>query len=259
VGSACTVEVLDEAGKLLRRVPLYWGSCAVMQIVPNPDGTRKLVVAKSPNLSNTLSTIQGTNWATGGFGSNPPFQLSQSTLNILVDDLDDDGHPEVICDTNGSMNNVRVYNCQGQQKWSADFGPPAAGGAKIGIAVPRPTMRGLVVVDFEGKGQKHVVTATDEGLLTAFGPDGKQAWAVYLPSTPWSLCNLPRDEGGLVAVGCEDGTVLLIDATGKPVAKAQLEGAVRQMHVVKGNAGQVLIAGTDQGGLTVLQAASGSK
>lgn len=259
VGSACTVEVLDQTGKLVRRVPLYWGSCAVMQIVPNPDGTRKLVVAKSPNLSNTLSTIQGSNWATGGFGSTPPFQLSQSTLNILVDDLDDDGHPEVICDTNGSMNDVRVYNCQGQPKWSAEFGPPAAGGAKIGIAVPRPTMRGLVVVDFEGQGQKHVVTATDEGLLTAFEPDGKQAWAVYLPSTPWSLCHLPRHEGGLAAVGCEDGTVLLIDATGKPVAKAQLEGAVRQVHVVKGDTGQVLIAGTDQGALTILQAPSGGK
>ena len=257
VGSACTVEALDEAGKLVKRVPLYWGSCAVMQIVPNPDGTRKLVVAKSPNLSNNLSTIQGSNWSTGGFGGNPPFQLSQSTLNILVDDLDGDGQREVVCDTNGSMNNVRVYNCLGKLLWSADFGPPAAGGAKIGIAVPRPTMRGLILLDFEGKGRKHVITATDEGLVTAFDSDGKQAWATYLPSAPWSLCNLPGDEGDLAAVGCEDGRVLLIDATGKPVAKAQLEAAVRKLHAVKGKAGQVLIAGTEKGGVTILGAAVG--
>jgi hypothetical protein len=120
-------------------------------------------------------------------------------------------------------------------------------------------MRGLAVVDFEGKGKKHVVTATEEGLLTAFEPDGKQAWATYLPSAPWSLCSLPRDEGGLIAVGCEDGTVLLTGATGKPAAKAQLEGSVKQVHVVKGTAGQVLIVGTDGGGLTILQTPSGGK
>jgi hypothetical protein len=43
VGSACTVEVLDETGKLVKRVPLYWGSCAVMEIVPNPDGKPILI------------------------------------------------------------------------------------------------------------------------------------------------------------------------------------------------------------------------
>ena len=253
VGSACTVEVLDEAGKLLKRLPLYWGSCAVIQIVPNPDGTRKLVVAKSPNLSNDLSTINGSNWSTGGFGVHPPFQLSQSTLNILVDDLDDDGQPEVVCDTNGSMNNVRVYDSLGKPLWSADFGPPAAGVAKIGITVPRPTMRGLVVIDFQGKGEKHVVAATDEGLVTAFQADGKQAWARYLPSAPWCLARLPRDGGDLLAVGCDDGMLLLVDATGKPVAKAQLEGAVRQLHAVKSNGKLVLVAGTDRGDVVILR------
>jgi len=253
VGSACTVEVLDEAGKLVKRVPLYWGSCAVMGILPNPDGTRKLVVAKAPNLSNDLSTIHGADWSTGRFGVHPPFQLSQSTLNILVDDLDRDGQPEVICDTNGSMNNVRVYDSAGKTRWSAEFGPPAAGSVTIGISVPRPTMRGLVVVDFQGEGEKHVVTATAEGLVTAFRADGTQAWARYLPSAPWCLARLPRDGGDLLAVGCEDGTLLLVDAAGKPVAKAQLKGAVRQLCAVERDGGPVLIAGTDQGVVAILR------
>jgi hypothetical protein len=253
VGSACTVEALDESGKLLRRVPLYWGSCTVMEIVPNPDGTRKLVVAKSPNLSNTYSTINGGDWSTGSFGVTPPFQLSQSTLNILVDDLDRDGQLEVICDTNGSMNNVRAYNMSGRQLWSAEFGPPAIGGARIGIAAPPPTMRGLAVVDFGGKGEKHVAAATEEGLVTAFQADGKQAWASYLPSAPLSLCSLPRDEGELLAVGCENGMLLLIDAAGKPVAKAQLEGAVRKLHSVRSNGRPVLIAGADKAGVALFR------
>jgi hypothetical protein len=249
VGSACTVEVLDEAGKLLRRVPVYWGACTVMQLVPNTDGTRKLVVAKAPNLSNTYSTIHGGTWATGSFGFNPPFQLSQSTLNILVDDLDRDGRPEVVCDTNGSMNHVRVYDCQGKTRWCAEFGPPTAGGTRIGIAAPPPVMRGLVVVDFQGRGHKHVVTATEEGLVTAFQADGRQAWASYLPSPPRSLCTLPRPGGDLLAVGCDDGMVLLIDAAGHPIAKTQLRGAIRKLYAAGAPGHPLLIAGTDQGGV----------
>jgi len=253
VGSACTVEVLDETGKLVKRVPLYWGSCTVMEIVPSPDGTRKLVVAKAPNLSNTYSTVSGSNWSTGRFGTTPPFQLSQSTLNILVDDLDHDGLFEVICDTNGSMNHVRAYNTQGKQLWRAEFGPPPAGVTEIGIRVPPPTMRGLVVVDFQGKGQKHVVTATEEGLLTAFQADGKQSWVTYLPSSPRSLCTVPRVTGDLLAAGCDSGTLLLIDAAGKPVAKAQLEGAVRQLRAVTTDKDPVFIAGTATGAVTLLK------
>jgi len=223
----------------------------VIEIVPNPDGTRKLVVAKAPNLSNTYSTISGSNWSTGQFGTTPPFQLSQSTLDILVDDLDQDGQLEVICDTNGSMNNVRVYNTQGKQIWGAEFGPPSAGAAQIGITVPHRTMRGLVVVDFQGKGQKHVVTATEEGLVTAFQADGKQSWVSYLPSAPLSLCSLPGAGGDLLAAGCDNGMLLLIDATGKPVAKAQLEGAVGQLRAVKTGGKPVLIAGTAKGNVAL--------
>ena len=184
VGSACTVEVVDPSGKLLKRVPVYWGSCAVMQIVPNPDKTRKLVVAKAPNLSNDYSTIHGGNWSTGHFGVSPPFQLSQSTLNILVDDLNHDGQLEVICDTNGSMNDVRVYDCLGKSLWSAEFGPPSAGAARAGITVPPPIMRGLVVLDFQGHGAearrgrnrrrpRHGLPGgwqASLGVLPAFGP-----------------------------------------------------------------------------------------
>jgi len=253
VGSACTVEVLDKAGKLIKRMPLYWGSCAVIQIVPSADGTHKLLVAKAPNLSNTYNTISGRDWSIGGFGTTPPFQLSQSTLNILVADLDNDGRLEVVCDTNGSMNNVRVYDTQGKPLWGAEFGPPAAGTARIGITVPHRTMRGLAVVDFQGKGQKHVVAATEEGLVTAFQADGKQSWVSYLPSAPWSLCTLPHAGGDRLAVGCDDGTLLLIDGAGKPAAKAQLEGAVGQLYAVRDKENSVLVAGTAKGNIALFQ------
>ena len=73
---------------------------------------------------------------------------------------------------------------------------------------------GLVAADFEGKGQEHMATATDDALVTAFAATGRQAWAVYLSSSPWSLCRLPRTES-VLAVGCADGA-LLLHATGKP-------------------------------------------
>jgi hypothetical protein len=247
VGSACTVEVLDSAGKLVKRIPVYWGSSTVMQIVPNPDRTRKLVVAKAPNLSNTYSTIHGTNWSTGNFGVSPPFQLSQSTQNILVDDLNHDGQLEIICDTNGSMNNVRAYDCLGKSLWSAEFGPPSAGASRAGFKIPPAIMRGLVVLDFQGKGQKHAVAATEEGLVTAFRADGKQVWASFLPSAPRSLVRLPRDGGDLLAVGCDNGMLLWIDAAGRPIARAQLAGAVRKMYAVKHGGRLFIVAGTETG------------
>ena len=103
------------------------------------------------------------------------------------------------------------------------------------------------MLDFRGHGQKHVVAATDEGLVTAFQADGKQAWARYLPSAPRSLCSLPRDAGDLLAVGCDDGLLLWIGATGKPVAKAQLAGAVRRLYAIRNGLRLILFAGTGTG------------
>jgi hypothetical protein len=114
-------------------------------------------------------------------------------------------------------------------------------------------MRGLVAVDFQGKGQKHVVTATEEGLLTAFQADGKQSWVTYLPSAPRSLCTVPRATGDLLAAGCDSGMLLLIDAAGRPVAQAQLKGAVRQLHAVRPDGEPALIAGTTTGAVVLLK------
>jgi hypothetical protein len=54
-------------------------------------------------------------------------------------------------------------------------------------------------------------------------------------------------------VGCDSGMLLLIDVAGRPVAKAQLEGAVRQLHAVRTGDDPIVIAGTATGGIVLLK------
>ncbi|MHC4643277.1 MAG: hypothetical protein ACYS32_16655, partial [Planctomycetota bacterium] len=43
VGSACTLEILDENGKLLRRMPQFWGKVSHFAIIDGPDDTLNLL------------------------------------------------------------------------------------------------------------------------------------------------------------------------------------------------------------------------
>ena len=54
----------------------------------------------------------------------------------------------------------------------------------------------------------------------------------------------------------DNGLLLWIDATGKPVAKAQLAGAVRRLYAVKTGARLVLVAGTDTGDVVLFHSRS---
>ena len=60
---------------------------------------------------------------------------------------------------------------------------------------------------------------------------------------------MPAGKGSLIAVGCDDGTVLLLDAQGKPVAQSKLQGRVESLLVRGKGAGAALWAATLKGEL----------
>ena len=48
IGTACTVEIIDEQGQLMRRLPIFWGPGKVFALVNAPDGSIDLLVSRRP-------------------------------------------------------------------------------------------------------------------------------------------------------------------------------------------------------------------
>ncbi|MBC7288237.1 MAG: PQQ-binding-like beta-propeller repeat protein, partial [Armatimonadetes bacterium] len=219
VGSACTVEVVDAQGKLIRRVPQYWGSVWRMAVLPALDGSRKLLAAKMPNGVNDVGVIDGTSWQVSyGFTSLPTGHSyiegwsSMNTPNLIVADLDGDGTSEVVLDVNGSWNRVSAYSADGKPLWSHSFGPS--------LNYPHRHMRGLSVADLDGNGRKEVVAADEGGIVTAFDCAGERLWAVRLPEAPTAVTTVAAGTKALAAVGTAAGRVYFIDAEGNVIARS---------------------------------------
>jgi hypothetical protein len=246
VGSACTIEVVDAEGHLVQRVPQYWGSVWRMAIITVPDGGRKLLAAKMPNGVNDIGIIDGRTWAVNyGFTSLPPghtFVAGWSTMNtqhIIPADLDGDGTQEVVMDVNGTWNRLCVYNADGTPRWALSFGPS--------LKYPHRYMRGVAVADLDADGKQEIVVATKDCILACFDAAGGRRWTARTPSVPQCLTTMATAQGSIVAVGCEDGAILLVDATGKLVRRAKAEGGVTALLPITHGGVTSLWAATSKG------------
>jgi hypothetical protein len=87
-------------------------------------------------------------------------------------------------------------------------------------------MRDLDVADLDGDGRKEIVAATSSGLVVALDCQCRKRWARRLASAPSVLACRGAGEGaaGAVVVGCEDGRVVVLDAAGRPVRRAEVRG-----------------------------------
>jgi len=253
VGSACTLEILDENGRLLHRMPQFWGTVATFAIVPGPDGSLDLLAGRrwndSPNLgiisNRTLdpnprgfdSVPEGHTWV-GGWSA-------QNREHLFVRDLDGDGRDEVVSEINGTWNRVTVWDLAGQALHNAQFGP--------GDWIPAQNMRDLDVADLDGDGRQEIVTATSRGLVVALDCTCAKLWATRLPSPPTVLkCLRAADGTPWIAVGCEDGTVAALDAAGQIIRLGKVTGAPRTVATLDQGGGQVAVLATDQGEVAAL-------
>ena len=245
VGSACTLEVLDETGSLLKRLPVFWGPGKLFEMMPRPDGNRDLLIARWPNGTDSLSILRSKDFSLGhGFYGVPSGHTmvggwtAQNRVRLFVEDMDGDGQPELVSATNGRWNRVTVFAADGTPRHNAQFGPG-------GDNQFREYLRDLAVGDLDGDGRKEILVAEWGGLAVALDSACRRLWSCRCPSPPRSLAFV----AGRVLVGCDDGTILALDRRGAPVARATVKGRVTHLKPLAGN--RVALA-TSQGTLALV-------
>jgi hypothetical protein len=246
VGSACTLEILDEKGQLVKRLPIFWGPGSKFQIVDAPDGSSNLIMAQWPNGYDYPAIVNSKTMAQAGSGFNgvPPRHTfvngwtAQNHGHFFYVDLYGDGKKEVVCDQNGSWNRVTVYSVAGAPMYNAQFGPGAIG--------PAANLRDMDVADLNGDGKLEVVVGTSEGLVVALDGKMNKLWATRPPSPPTVL----KAMGKTLVVGCEDGTVVTMDAAGAVTRLGKVNGRATTIEAVRANArpvGPLVVIGTAGG------------
>ena len=250
VGSACTLEILDEEGKLLHRMPQFWGKVSTFRLVDGPNDTRNLLAARKYNGTNTVGIINsGTlNPSPRGFLSVPsghtymPGWSSMNRHHLFCEDLDGNGSQEIISEINGTWNRVCVWSLDGSALHAANFGP--------GPSIPALTMRDLEVCDLDGDGQKEILTATAYETVVALDWKCNKLWARRLGSPAAVLaCVRPKGEKeARIVLGCDDGQVIALNSDGDRVARGSIAGRPTCLERAVDAEGNVFVAvGTTTG------------
>jgi hypothetical protein len=250
VGSACTLEILDTAGKLVKRTPVFWGPCWKFVLAAGRDGSPNLLIAQWPNGGDTLAIVGSRTMSDTGHGydgvpaghSYVGGWTAQNRTGLFHVDLDGDGRPEVATAINGTWNRVTIYSEAGQPLYNAQFGPGPS-------SAPRAQMRDMAVADLNGDGQQEIVVGVSEGLVVALSHTCQKLWSSRLPSPPASLrCVTPRSgKSPWVVIGCDDGSVVALDHQGAPLRRGKVTGRTTQIEALQAPAGPVVVLMTDQG------------
>jgi hypothetical protein len=227
IGRPCTVEFYDLNGRLNARAPTRWGNNTALAIQQNPGGYGKdpiLLAGKAYTGSPQLSGINKTysNISDNLFGEIAPgftnmhAWLQRGLSGLRVADINNDGSDEVIFTLSGHWNELRAYSGSGKILWMKSFGPDKGGGA--------PFMSAIEVSDLNGDGRKEIIVATKKGWVIAFDHLGNQLWGKSFDSGVTSLST--NENHRLLAAGCEDGALVLLDAAGRQVAGGDMKAAV---------------------------------
>jgi len=250
VGSACTLEILNENGQLVKRLPVFWGTGAVFAIIDGPNGSLNLLIGRSITDGPQLAIINNRTLDPNprGFNSIPPEHTyiggwaNMNRWHLFYEDLDGDGQKEVVSEINGSWNRVTVWNTQGQAMHNAQFGP--------GDSIPAKNIRDLDVADLNGDGRKEILVATAGGLVVALDCQCQNIWSKRLTSPPTVMKSVALQNGKTqrVVVGCEDGVVAVLDEQGDLIRLANVSGQPTCIEAFSTHAiDRIMLLATDRG------------
>ncbi|MEW6358286.1 MAG: hypothetical protein AB1696_18275 [Planctomycetota bacterium] len=226
VGSACTLEILDENGKLVKRLPVFWGPGWRFALIAGPEGSVNLLIARQPTDGHALAIInsRSPDAVRRGFEGVPAGHTyvggwaCMSREHIFYDDLDGDGVKEVASEINGTWNRVTVWTADGKALYNAQFGP--------GKPIRYQNMRDLDIADLDGDGKKEILAATSSGLVVALNHKCEKVWARRLPTAPTVMKVMVLNaKTPQIVVGCEGGGVYVLDGKGAIIRTGKITGA----------------------------------
>ena len=241
------MEILNEDGRLVKRLPLFWSVIRQFLMADATDGSKNLLVGGWPNGANDLTTINSKNIAeTGrGFDRVPAgysfvggFMTMNRYDNFLAD-LNGDGKKEIVSAINGSWNRITIYNQQGEPLYNQQIGP--------GVSTPRANLRMMDVGDIDQNGKPEIIAGLSSGFIVAFDGKLKKQWAKELSSPPVVLKIVKSPSGNWICVGCGDGTVLAMDEQGRIIRRGKIPGYPVDLQIVD-NSGETLAVMTSDTG-----------
>ena len=161
--------------------------------------------------------------------------------HLFYEDFDGDGDKDVMTEFEGTWNRVLVYSPKGQPRYTVEFGP--------GKREQLTYIRDLDVADLDGDGIKEILVATAGQMIVALNGKCQRVWATRLPGPPTVLEAFSARKGkdAWILVGCEDGTVALLDATGALIRTARIKGRPGCAMAFETNNGMIAVLATDQG------------
>jgi hypothetical protein len=247
VGSACTLEIIDEHGKLVKRMPQFWGTVYKFALVPGPENSVNLLASRKitdgPSLgvinNRTLDPTPRSFYGTPAGHTHVSGWMDQTRHHIFVEDLNGDGKKEIVSEITGAWNRVTVWDLQGKPLHNVQFGPGARDGGR--------DIRDLDVGDLNGDGRKEIIVALSSGLVVALNYCCEKLWSKRFASAPSRL----RMVGALVVVACDDGSVSVLSGHGSVSAAGKVSG--RPACVAKLGDGQSAVIVTDNGELTMVR------
>jgi hypothetical protein len=207
-------------------MPQFWGKVSHFAIIDGPNGTLNLLASRKYNGTNRVAIISNKTLDPNprGFHTVPsgatyvPGWSSMNRHHLFYEDLDGDGGREVISEINGTWNRVTVWRADGKPLYDASFGP--------GERIPARNMRDMDIADLNGNGKKEIVVATSSGLVVTLDDQCRKLWARRLASAPAALrCVAPSaSQTPLIVVGCDDGTINVLDSTGQLIRLGKVGG-----------------------------------
>ena len=254
VGSACTLEILDPAGRLVRRMPQFWGKVSTFRLTDAPGGTRNLLAARKYNGRNTVAIVNSKTLdpSPRGFINVPaghtymPGWSSMNRRHLFREDLDGDGTDEIVSEINGTWNRVCVWTLDGKATAAANFGP--------GPRIPARTMTDLDVCDLDGDGTREIVASTASAMVVALDSRCRKVWATRLAAPAEVLASV-RPKGSRsaeIVLGCRDETVRVLDAAGALLGCRKIVGQPTVIERLVDPGGNPCVAvGTKTGGVTI--------
>ncbi|MBI5393747.1 MAG: hypothetical protein HZA91_00465, partial [Verrucomicrobia bacterium] len=247
VGSACTLEIIDEQGKLVKRLPQFWGTVYKFALVPGPENSLNLLASRKitdgPSLgvinNRTLDPTPRSFYGVPAGHTHVSGWMDQTRHHIFVDDLDGDGKKELVSEITGAWNRVTVWDLQGKPLHNVQFGPGARGSGR--------DIRDLDIGDLGGDGKKEIVAALSGGLVVALDHRCEKLWSKRLSSPPIVL----KVVGKSVLVGSEDGSVSELTSRGNLARIGKTNG--RPTCIAQVGASSTVLIATDKGELRVFR------